>query len=309
LRAALRRLVRNAGRQWRINSRRHDISVFFYHGVVESRSDERLERHFHLLSDFREHLSLFRRARVLRLDEIADTLSTPSRHRSGGIAITFDDGFANNLLAHELLREAGLPWALFVTTAGIDRQSVLWTTELSLLLLRGDQRRLNALDRMWQLHTTTDRQSAYDGIRGILKRLAAPQRIAVMDQIRDQFPDGETHRLLDRFCSLQMLRWADVRMLARDGVEIGSHGIHHELHHDAQVAAVRRFELEQSKLQLEERLGQRCPFFAFPNGDASASSPAELATAGYDLGFTTEARVVRPNDNPHTLPRMTSAHL
>lgn len=56
-----------------------------------------------------------------------------------------------------------------------------------------------------------------------------------MDQIRQQFPPEETRRLLGAFPSFQMMTWDEVSQIATAGVDIGSHGVHHEIHHASQL--------------------------------------------------------------------------
>jgi len=134
--------------------------------------------------------------------------------------------------------------------------------------------------------------------------MPSAQRQGVMDCIRQQFPNGESQRLLEEFPSLQMLSWGEVRELASAGVEIGSHGVNHEIHHEKQPEAVRRGELTKSKKALENQLNRHCRFFAFPNGDFSQNSANEVGEAGYVLGFTMETGTVMEGSNPYLLPRL-----
>jgi hypothetical protein len=89
--------------------------VYCYHGIVREKQDNRLERNFHLLSDFREHVRFFRRHRVMTLAEVSYTLSLNSGSKCRTAVISFDDGYANNLLAAASLAEAKLPWTIFVS--------------------------------------------------------------------------------------------------------------------------------------------------------------------------------------------------
>ena len=82
--------------------------------------------------------------------------------------------------------------------------------------------------------------------------MPADLRQETMSYLRKQFPPEETQRLLQEFPSLQMLSWGkEIGQLARTGVEIGSHGVHHEIHHQDQLEAIRAFELKESKFELE----------------------------------------------------------
>ncbi len=284
---------------------RKGVRVIYYHGVVEHRKDIRLERIFHLLSEFQEHLRFLRFFRILSADELLDAWTNQKDHGKPAAVITFDDGYANNLVAAELLDKYRIPWILFVSTGAMNREGKpLWAEELSLLLLHGRAQRVEALGRVWSLTTREEREKALQGIRYPMKRLPAPYRRQVMEEIRQQFPERETQRLLEQFPSMRMLTWEEVRQLASAGVEIGSHGVEHEIHHDQQLKSVRWYELAQSKKNIEVQLKRPCRFFAYPNGDFTEASPKEVQEAGYLMAFTTQRRTVSPDDNPYLLPRI-----
>lgn len=280
------------------------VRVFYFHGVVERRTDPRIERNLQLLSTFRCQVALLRRMRVIRTAELALEIERPRRWRWPAVVITFDDGFANNLIAAEILAAAGLPWTLFLSTGPLGHGGTNWTAQLSLLLLQGRAEGLEALERRWPLTARPEREKAFQAIRVALKAMAAEPRIEAMNAIAAQFPAGETDRLLSRFPSLAMLSWGEVSQLTASGVEVGSHGVDHEIHHADQPEAVRRRELIESKTELEARLGRPCQFFAYPNGDFVPTSPREVQEAGYALAFTTQHDTVRPATNRYLLPRL-----
>ena len=276
-----------------------------YHGLVNQRQANRLERNLHLVSDFRQHVKWLRDGRVSSLKKV---LGAPERLGCAtppAIAITFDDGYASNLVAAEILAEASLPWTLFISTGAVGKHRTIWTAELSLLILHGEGNRLEALGRSWSLQTREQRESAFQAIRYPMKAMPSELRRKTLDAIRARFPERETERVLERFPSLQMLTWEQVRQLAAAGVEIGSHGVDHELHHANQDASVRRRELIESKKEIERQLGKPCRFFAFPNGDTCEHSAHEVEAAGYELAFTTRPGFIQPGMNRCLLPRVT----
>jgi peptidoglycan/xylan/chitin deacetylase (PgdA/CDA1 family) len=274
-----------------------------YHGIVREKGDARLERNFHLASDFREQAQFLRRHSVMPLAEAAAALKRGKFPPSAAV-ITFDDGYANNLLAADILSEAKLPWTLFVSTGAIGPGGVIWTVELSLLLLHGRCLRVEALGQTWPAATREEKESAFQAVRYRLKALPAKSRRAGMNEIRAQFAVSETHRLLEQFPAFQMLTWEQIRQLARAGVEIGSHGVDHEIHHAAQEPDVRRHELAESKKEIERQIGKPCRFFAFPNGDACERSAREVEEAGYEMAFTTRQGFMRSDANRFLLPRI-----
>ncbi|HEY3860398.1 MAG TPA: polysaccharide deacetylase family protein [Verrucomicrobiae bacterium] len=283
-----------------IQSAEIGICFLCYHGLVRERGDARLERNFHLLSDFREQMRWVKRQPVLSLREAAHSRAF-SRQAA---VITFDDGYANNLLAAEILSDLGLPWTVFVSTGAIGTGGMIWTVELSLLLLHGECARLEALQKAWPLGNREEREPAFQTIRYRMKAMPARERRETMNEIRAQFPGGESRRLLDKFPAFQMLTWNDLARLAEAGVEVGSHGVEHEIHQAAQDARMRRVELVESKHEIERRLGKPCRAFAFPNGDTCEDSAREVEDAGYEMAFTTRQDFARPDANRFLLPRV-----
>ena len=285
--------------------RRRGIRVYRYHGVVPRRNDPILERNQLPLDDFVNHVEYLRRFRILGFEELMHEL-TSRRRSSPAVVMTFDDGFANNQLAAEVLARRRMPWMLFVPSAEVGEGRAMWLVELSLLLLRGDAAKVEALGRSWPLSSRAEREKAFDDIRFALKSLPASERKSVSESIRSQFPAEELRRLLAEFPSLRMLTWPEIAELARSGVEIGSHGSHHEMHHSNQPAGERRRELQESRAELEKRLGVPGRSFAYPNGDFVRQSPEEAEEAGYLAGFTTEPESVTETTSRFLIPRLSA---
>jgi peptidoglycan/xylan/chitin deacetylase (PgdA/CDA1 family) len=289
--------LRNRGR------RLEGIRVFYYHGVVEHKRDPLLERNFNLVAEFQSHVRFLRKFKVISLAELADELSNNRRRLTRGAVITFDDGYANNLLTAEIANAARLPWSLFISTGGVGSESALWPEELALLLLHGQAAQVEVLDRVWRMENRDERVAGFRLIQRAMKAMPAKIRRHTLDFIRQQFPKRETQRLLYKFPSLQMLSWEQTLQLATGGAEVASHGVDHEIHHMDQEADTRWRELSESKSELAKRLNRPCAFFAFPNGDFTRTSADEVQRAGYKLGFTTQPNTVMRGANPYVLPR------
>jgi peptidoglycan/xylan/chitin deacetylase (PgdA/CDA1 family) len=287
--------------------RQHGIRIFRYHGVIEKLTDALLERNQHLLEVFRAQMRYLRRFHVLGLDELLETLERPDRAtrsaRSAAV-VTFDDGFANNLMVAEVMRRFGLPWCLFVSVGEVGDTRAMWLDELSLLLLAGDAREIEALGARWPLTSHDERERAFRQLRPLFKSLPGAATRQAMAEIRAQYPADEPRRLIEKFPGLRMLNWKELGELARMGAEIGSHGVHHDMHHSWQPLEERVRELCDSRRELESRLNRPCRSFAFPNGDYLAESAEEAASAGYAIAFTTDGRTVAANDSRFLLPRL-----
>ena len=84
---------------------------------------------------------------------------------------------------------------------------------------------------------------------------------------------------------LRTMSWEELSELdGRHGIEVESHTISHPhlpALNDAELAE----ELTSSKRRLEEELGRRCRFLAYPYGDCDDRVRAEARAAGYEAAF------------------------
>ena len=88
---------------------------------------------------FEEQLHILRRTRQpFALAEFVDRLLSGALP-SNAVALTFDDGYVDNLTAgKELLARTNIPATVFLATGYIDRAEPFWWDELSTFLLRAN---------------------------------------------------------------------------------------------------------------------------------------------------------------------------
>ena len=302
--------------------------ILLYHRVAESPSDP-----WSLAvkpAHFAEHLEVInKRATVLSVRELVAAVAAGKLPRRA-VVITFDDGYADNLLnARPLLEKNDSPATVFVTTgfAGSDRE--FWWDELDKLFLqpgalpqslsltidRKDYRwdlgeaarygesafRTNERWRAWQKDDPSARQLLYRSLWELMQPLTDDERQRVRDGLvswagADRSPRA-THRALssDELCEL-----------AEGGlIEIGCHTVTHP-----QLASLalssQRDEINRSKVALEELLGRGIKSFAYPYGrpcDYTAETVAAVKEAGFDSACSTSNGLVSRRSDLFELPR------
>lgn len=277
------------------------VKIFCFHGLIQDINKSRINRNFHYLTDFQKIVDFLTNKSNLKLSDLGSINSLGS-----GNIITFDDGYANNLIAAEILSKYKIPWTLFITTGCIGKKSIIWTVELSLLILYGNANLIELMGNKWNLHTTEQREQAFQAIRFPLKQLQMDQVNLIMSDLRQQFPSEESARLLHEFPEFQMLSWEEVRQLSNASVEIGSHGVEHAIHHLQQPLGTRIMELVDSKNQIEQVTKKICNNFAFPNGNFIQSSEDGVIKAGYKHAFSLEHDTVKKGHTSLIFPRITA---
>jgi len=285
-------------------------TILMYHRVADDSRDhyglcvapERFAAQLELLAEL---------ADVVSLDELvspAQSTAWPRRRRRPRVAITFDDGYADNL-EHALpaLDARGAPMTLFVATGALDDPKGFWWDRLALLLARRSEVELELVIGGSPLRISLhgDRAAA-DALAALHARLrmqtlaeAEAAVASVARQIGVPMPDAVAARVLTRI-ELEKLGQHPL-------VTVGAHTVDH-------VLLARRSEAEQvatmtrSKEELETLLDRRVRHFAYPYGDPESFDATTVAVArlcGFETACTTRpGRVTALNDR-FQLPRRT----
>lgn len=241
---------------------------------------------------------------VLPLDEAVSRLAAgtlPAR----ALAITFDDGYADNRhVALPILQRHGLPATVFVATGFLDG-GCMWNdrvieairrTKAAHVTLRGALAAVDALP----LGTVEERRAAIASVIGAIKYLPPPERLQAADALCEQLDAPPPTDL--------MMTSDEVVQLRRAGMQIGAHTVSHPILARLGRDEARR-EIEQSKHTLESLLGERVGLFAYPNGkpgeDYSPQSVALAREVGFDAAVSTAWGAARRSTDPFQIPRFT----
>jgi peptidoglycan/xylan/chitin deacetylase (PgdA/CDA1 family) len=207
------------------------------------------------------------------------------------VCLTFDDGYRDNLQwAYPILKEAGVPFAVYVPTSFPDRLGELWWLVLEAVISRNNRIGLviDGHDRKFDCKTIAEKRALYDEIywwlrsrpseaemRGILRNLAAYYHVDIA-----------------AFCEELCMTWTEIAQLASDPlVTIGAHTVNHPALAKLSKDAVRS-EMDLSRSVIEAALSVRPEHLSYPYGDRGSAAAREFEVAA-ELGFKT-AVTTRP---------------
>jgi peptidoglycan/xylan/chitin deacetylase (PgdA/CDA1 family) len=265
------------------------------------------------------------RFRVVTLRELVRARGSDGSRPS--VAITFDDGYADNLhMAARTLVQQGMPATFFLTSGSLGSDREFWWDELEQLLLQpgslpasldlvlgdghrtietgpaaaplDDPRSAVAASLPWEAATGT-RAGLFYSVWNSLRVLDDVERRAALDDLGRQVGvtviRRETHRTLTRDEAVELARLP--------GVEIGAHSVTHASL-PACTPAQQQQQLQDSRRDLEALLGRSVTGFAYPFGDTSRSAVQFAEAAGFDYACTTEAGCVDRSTRPYRVPRI-----
>jgi peptidoglycan/xylan/chitin deacetylase (PgdA/CDA1 family) len=255
---------------------------------------------------FRRQLErLARRYRILGLEEIGRLIAGEGEEEwpSASLALTFDDGYADNVeLALPELQAVGVPASVFVTTGPLRGGDPLWTAELALLLRKSRRREVESGG---EIHSLADAEASWKTRRRLTRDWAVLPPREVAGRIRDLASALEVEYGQARGVIMDVVaarRWEEA------GMTVGGHTVNHP-NLAYQEEPVLREELEGSLRDLRESLARPVAAMAYPNCGALPRHHApevSLAAerAGFRLAVTSNSGFVRPGAEPLALPRI-----
>lgn len=274
--------------------------VLLYHRVARVEHDpwelavhpKRFDEHMAAMRDRFLPLSL----RAL----IAGARERPPKPRS--VAVTFDDGYQDNLLAAKpILEHYGVPATVFVLSGLVDSNEPFWWDQLVHVCTESDR-----------LPERVELELAGERISFDLGSLTRHEACHVLGRQLRQLGE-ETRRAALRQLAVAL----GVRSAASPGamtsdmvhtldgglVEVGAHTVTHpllsRLPRDLQLR-----EMRAGKTRLEGILGRAVTAFAYPHGDNSRVTRACALEAGFEVACTTAPAVVTQRTRRHAVPRL-----
>jgi peptidoglycan/xylan/chitin deacetylase (PgdA/CDA1 family) len=274
--------------------------------------------------NFGQHMDVLRRFyRPVRLNQLAGGRGVQNRM----VAVTFDDGYADNLhAALPILKRNDVPATFFLTSGMLSGAREFWWDELERLLLRPrslprslhlavgaasrsfeagsaaepfeDSHRRIMASLPWEAAPDT-RVGFYYTVWQWLGTLTEESRRTALAQIRDQLEELE----LTRDSHRSLTPDEATRLAGAPQIDIGAHSVTHAML-SKQSPDAQRWEMLQSKQDLEALTGRPVVGFAYPHGDYGPETLDLVRDSGFDFACTVEGGYVARNTRPLLLPRL-----
>ena len=241
---------------------------------------------------FARVIKLLRRSRVdlVSLDEMHRRMIAGDFARRF-VCLTFDDGYRDTLQhAYPILKEAGVPFAIYVATSFPDRLGELWWLALEAVLARNDHigLQIDGRNRTFACASVAAKRALYDELYWWLR--SRPTETEIRDIVRNLAACYQVD--IAAFCKDLCMSWEELAQLAADPlVTIGAHTVNHPMLAKLPARTVGS-EMDLSRSVIEAALAVRPQHLAYPFGDASSAGPREFQIAA-KLGFKT-AVTTRP---------------
>lgn len=302
--------------------------ILLYHRVTEVPSDP-----FKLCvtpRHFAEQLEVLKQhSNPMSLQQLVQSVrdgKCPKR----SVAVTFDDGYTDNLYeAKPLLEQYDIPATVFVATGNLEHEREFWWDELERVLLQpGTLPKTLCLsingntyqwdlgeaayysednyqrDRGWSWYVPQEsdpspRQRLYRTLYQLLHPLLTDERQKLLEQLLTwsgaESRGRSTHRSLSpkEVCALEQ----------GSLIEVGAHTVTHPFLSKLPTTS-QLHEIQQSKSRLEELLEHPVNSFAYPHGDYTMETAGLVREVGFVCACSTVADRVWRNADCFQLPRV-----
>lgn len=260
--------------------------------------------------NFAGHMEALRRhARPLGLSKLVQCLKHASLPPKS-VAVTFDDGYADNLyIAKPILEKYEIPATVFICTGYTGKE--FWWDELAHLVIssRADPSALRLQTgetqfRREQLQASSEvddlevRRQFRRALYHSLVSLDVEDLNHAMDAVRRWSGSSSDEAPVSRTMNGEEL------LQLRDGglFEIGAHTRHHPILPRLSFERQKE-EIHSSKKDLETLLGKKIAGFSYPNGQVTADAKQIVRDVGFEYACTSLHNVVRPESDIYELTR------
>lgn len=278
------------------------FTVLYYHRVMPNSSEhcyQTLEP-----SVFEQQLVWLKRYFcVLPLPD-AISLAKQSKLPKNSVVITIDDGFKDCFTyIYPLLVKHQLKATFFITTAGL-RDGYIWENEIFECIHNTKEviKKITLGENIFIWDENESKEKICEQITDFIKYNSLSNRHLLIDSLSIQC--NYKIKITDQFLGVN-----ELRIMHSAGMTIGAHTVNHPiLNCESDETAYN--EIALSKSELEDIIGEKVSYFAYPNGkygrDFNDKHLDIVKNLNFDAAFSTEWGVINIlKDNSYRLNRFT----
>lgn len=279
---------------------RSEIVILLYHNV--SSENYPWLREAVKPEDFdRQVAYLGKVAEIVPLEQLLNRLGQGEMVHPRTVSITFDDGYRDNYTyAYPILRKYNVPATILLTTGYIGGCGVwpchkarfaIWNTQVSEFEVEGLGH--------YHLKSSGDKLSAMQKIELTLESMPERKKNlsveGLLKELGVSFPVGSLPRLV--------LSWEEILEMSKNGISFGAHTVTHTMLTRLPVEEAKG-EITRCKKEIEEKLGQECTIFSYPDGKFNDGIIELVKEAGLKYALTTVPGMITGKSDPFMLNRI-----
>jgi peptidoglycan/xylan/chitin deacetylase (PgdA/CDA1 family) len=256
------------------------LAIFLFHGVVE-KSNYQIRNYTqkHLERDFfhKSIRDLSKKGHPLSMDEIVALRSDGKPYPAKSFAITFDDGFENNLtVAAPILEEFEVPATFYVTTSFVDDNGMSWIDRIEYCLEKVQKGKIH-LPWKAEISSFSSREEKMKILQEIRAKVKKDPKIDIDQFVSDIFHQCAAKEVFSSDDPLdKKMTWDQVKSLSESKLfRVGGHSHRHRIlsylspdELDEEISTSVHLLQDEGKLKVEH--------YSYPEGMEFCYSPAVI---------------------------------
>ena len=248
-----------------------ELVIFLFHGVVENCSYQvRNYTGKHIeLSLFEKCIEMLsKHGTPLTMDEVLENCKTKDQFPPKSFAITFDDGFENNISAAlPILEKYDVPATIYLTTRFVDENGMSWIDRIERAVEETEYKSIvfELNSKNYQIGSIKEKIIFLSEVRKVVKSMPDCNPDKIADSICDVlFPNMKIDSGMGPLD--KKLTWSDIRLYSRHPlIQFGGHSHTHPI---LSFLSSREldFEIKQSLSLLSEKAEISPTHYSYPEG-------------------------------------------
>lgn len=295
---------------------KNEVIILMVHGVMSDSSStqwtplrpqlapQQLESTLKVLSRYYNFISL---------QEAVDMLTGIKPFQPYSLAVTFDDGYRNNIkFALPILKKYNVPPTIFLSAAHVEYREPFWFDRLDYALQQVKSSKLDVkvggeIVRI-DYNSRNSLRRSYKRLRYVAKAVKRhdDEMLSEMEGIASKIEEESGKSLMGIFENddwSAVLTWGEIEATAKKGVSFASHGWNHTRLGFLDAGESRR-QMSMSKERIIAHTGQPCNHFCYPDGSFNQQVIQFAHELGYESASTTLTGTNRKGDDPMQLRRI-----
>lgn len=215
---------------------------------------------------------------ILSLDRLIEYIVQGEPFPEKAVVMTFDDGYKDNYrYAYPILKRYNIPATIFLTTGHIGTGSLFWWDKVSYCIQQTSLDKINLKGfGSFSLRSEKEKYRAKSALLEGLKKLPGKKKDLLIDELRaisgEEIPDDLGENLI--------LSWDEIKEMSCDGIAFGAHTVNHPIIKNLPFDQA-KWEIIQSKKDIEKMIGNPVTAFSYPNGIFSPDIAELVRTSGF----------------------------
>lgn len=244
---------------------------------------------------------------IISMDEYINLgVQLMSKYNSSRFAIiTFDDGYRDSYKnAFPILRSHGIPATIFLTTGFIGSGQLFWWDIIRYMVWNTKIKCFKNDIKSYNLSLNLEKTHLIAQLEYMLKCIPESKKNKIICDLIDYF----NVELPNDLGKELILSWDEVKEMNENGIDFGSHTVSHPILSNISITDA-IYEINQSKRDIEQKIGMPVNSFSYPNGQPLDFNPSIIKLvkkSGYKCALTTKQKSVSLEEEKFELPRLSS---